>query len=101
MYAKYAKIRDSLGYTDYAVAKACGFRQSTLSDWRNGKYQIKHDKLQKIAALFNVDVETFASDDASEVSDTLVTKKELEIIQAFRAASEDTQKNIQLILGVK
>lgn len=58
MYEVYARIRDEKGLTDYAVAKAIdGLSPSTLSDWKNGLYVPKVDKLLKIARLLGIPVE--------------------------------------------
>lgn len=59
MYAKYAKLREKKGVTDYRVAKDTGISQVTLIDWRNGLYQPKVDKLMKLADYFGVSVEYF------------------------------------------
>lgn len=56
MYEIYAQIRDQRGLTDYAVAKACGFNPTTLSDWKAGKYTPKTDKIAKIAAFLGVPI---------------------------------------------
>lgn len=53
-YERYAKIRDAKGYTDYRVAKLSGVSQSTLSEWRAGRYKPKMEKLQKIAEALGV-----------------------------------------------
>lgn len=56
MYTKYAKIRDEKGLTDYKVSKATGIRSSTLSEWKNGRYTPKLDKIAKIAAFLGVEI---------------------------------------------
>ena len=57
MYEIYAKLRDERGITDYQVAKDIGIPRSTFSDWKNGKYIPKAEKLQKIADYFCVSIE--------------------------------------------
>lgn len=57
MYAKYAELRDKKQLTDYRVAIDTGIPQSTLSDWKNGKYTPKIDKLIKIAKYLGTTVE--------------------------------------------
>lgn len=66
MYAKYARIRDQLGYSDYKVAKESGVLTSTLSEWKKhyesgGKqgYQPKLEKLNAIANALGVPVTEF------------------------------------------
>lgn len=50
-YENYCLLRDKLGYTDYKVAKETGIGTATMSNWKNGKYVPKTDKIQKIASL--------------------------------------------------
>ena len=57
MYEIYARLRDSMGVTDYRVAKETGIAKSTLSDWQKGKCNIKTEKLQKLADYFDVPLE--------------------------------------------
>ncbi len=59
MYAKYAKLRDKKGVTDYRVAKDIGISQVTLSEWGKGLYTPKADKLMKLADYFGVNIEYF------------------------------------------
>ena len=60
LYAKYAKLRDKKGLTDYRVSEETGILKSTLSEWKNGKYNPKFDKLLILAKYFDVPVEYFA-----------------------------------------
>lgn len=58
-YEVYAKLRDEKGVLDSHVASATGVDQVTLISWRDGKYSPKVDKIQKIAAYFEVPLEYF------------------------------------------
>jgi len=67
MYAKYAEMRDKLGFTDYEVALKTGIPQSTLYDWKQraekvADAQTSFANLQKIAKLFEVSTDAFAGD---------------------------------------
>lgn len=58
LYERYEKIRDLKGYTDYKVAKIAGIKgTATISNWKNGKYTPKEDKMQKIADVLEVPLE--------------------------------------------
>ena len=47
LYERYEKLRDIKGYTDYKVAKLAGIKgTATISNWKNGKYTPKDDKMQ-------------------------------------------------------
>lgn len=58
MYKKYAELRDSMGLTDYKVAKESGVLTSTLSEWKkhyeSGGEQGYQPKLEKLNAIANV-----------------------------------------------
>lgn len=63
MYAKYAKLRDAKGVTDYRVAQDTGIATATLSEWKNGTYKPKVDKLLVLAKYFDVSIEELIQDD--------------------------------------
>ena len=54
MYSKYAELKAAMGVKDIDVSRATGVSPSTLSDWKNGHYTPKADKLKKIADFFKV-----------------------------------------------
>ena len=58
-YERYAKIRDLRGLTDYKVAKLGNIKGGTapISNWKNGVYKLKDDKMQLIASVLAVDIE--------------------------------------------
>jgi transcriptional regulator with XRE-family HTH domain len=59
MYEKFKKLCDEKGVTPYVVSKHTGIAQATLTEWKQGKYTPKIDKIMKIAQFFNVDVSYF------------------------------------------
>lgn len=63
MYKKYAELRDEKKLTDYRVAADTGISTATLSNWKNGNYSPKFDKLLILARYFDVPVEYFAEED--------------------------------------
>lgn len=68
MYTRYAKLRDSKGLTDNAVAVATGIPQSTIYDWKQRSAEKKTARLSventaKIAKLFDVPIETLLEDE--------------------------------------
>ncbi len=56
LYLTYARRRDELGLTDYAVAKSTGLSRSVFTDWKNGKSMPKLDKLTKISKVLKISV---------------------------------------------
>lgn len=59
MYPKFEDLLLKNNVTAYKVAQVTGVLQSTLSDWKAGKYTPKLDKLQKIADYFGVSITYF------------------------------------------
>lgn len=59
-YSIYKKARERSGIqSDYAVGKLTGLRSSVFTDWKNGRYTPKHDKLKLIADAIGVPVTIF------------------------------------------
>lgn len=78
IYRNYSEIRDKLGYTDYKIAKETGIGTATLSNWKNGKYTPKQDKLQKIADFLNVSLDYLVNGQEAD-ENSLTAKDEKDI----------------------
>lgn len=63
MYEKFERLCEERGVTAYRVAKETGITTAAISNWKNGKYNFKADKLKKIADYFGVELDYFYSDD--------------------------------------
>lgn len=59
MYEKFVELMKEHDVSPYQVARATGVATSTLTNWKQGKYQPKIDKLKKIADFFGVPVTYF------------------------------------------
>jgi Helix-turn-helix. len=57
MYERFLQLITEFNITPYRLSKETGITQTTFSDWKNGKAIPKINKLQKIAAYFDVQVE--------------------------------------------
>lgn len=55
-YSDYAKLRDERGMKDIDVAKASGLNQPLFTNWKQGRYMPKIDKIKKICEVFGVSV---------------------------------------------
>ena len=55
-YLDYAKLRDERGLKDIDVAKATGLNQPLFTNWKQGRYMPKIDKIKKIADYFGVPI---------------------------------------------
>lgn len=57
MYETFEKLLEKNKVTAYQVCKETRIKQSTISDWKAGRYTPKVDKMQKLADYFNVPLE--------------------------------------------
>ena len=61
--------------TDYLVSKKTGISTATLSNWKNGNYTPKLDKISKIASLFNAGITSFVENDLKQNVELKVRKE--------------------------
>lgn len=59
MYEKFEALLKERNLTAYRVSQETGIATSTLTEWKNGKYQPKVDKLLALAKYFDVPIEYF------------------------------------------
>ena len=62
VYSKFSDLLQSRGLRPADVSKGTGINQTVFSEWKKGKSTPKIDKLQKIAAYFDVPIEYFTDD---------------------------------------
>ncbi len=68
-YQVFQELCEKHGVRPGTVSRATGIATSTLTSWKKGRYTPKADKLQKIAAYFNVPVDLFyASEPKGKIS---------------------------------
>lgn len=65
MYKVFEELLDKNNKTAYQVAKDTGIATATLSEWKNGNYTPKIDKLLIIANYFGVPVTVFINKEES------------------------------------
>ena len=63
MYKKFEELLLSNNVNAFRVAQDTGIPPSTFSDWKSGRSKPKADKIQLLAAYFNVPLEYFYADD--------------------------------------
>ena len=115
-YENYCIVRYKMGYTDYKVAKETGIGTATMSNWKNGKYVPKSDKIQKIATLLNttekfiMDGEDeknsngyYLNDETAQVAQEIFENKELRALFDVQRgmAPEDLKALHQMALALK
>ena len=69
MYENYVKIRDSKGYKDADVSRGTGISPGVFSDWKKGRYELKYEKLKRIADFFGVTIEQLTGDSIADPAD--------------------------------
>lgn len=58
-YQKFKQLRENKGVTEYQVSVGTGISTTVFTQWSRGDYNLKLDKLSKIADYFGVSVSTF------------------------------------------
>lgn len=61
MYEKFRSLLTQSGKTPYQVSKDTGISTATLTNWKQGNYKPKSDKLKILADYFGVTVDYFLS----------------------------------------
>ena len=59
MYEKLQALLDKTNKTAYQIAQETGLSTATLSNWKNGNYVPKVDKIKILADYFGVSIEYF------------------------------------------
>lgn len=59
MYERFEELLKERNETIYGVSKATGIPQTSLYEWKSGKYVPKLDKILTLAKYFGVAVEYF------------------------------------------
>lgn len=77
MYEIFELLLQKHGITAYRVAKDTGVTTATLTNWKNGKYTPKQDKLQKIADYFGVTLDYLMTGrEENEKKEVTLTRKD-------------------------
>lgn len=93
MYEVFEKLLKEFNVTTYQVAKATGISTASFTAWKQGKWNLKTDKLQKIADFFGVTVDYLITGNESPESDKakLTSKDEKDIAKRL----QDTLKELE------
>ena len=93
MYKKYAELRDKRNITDYRVAADTGISTATLSNWKNGNYAPKFDKLLIRMRFYESDtLEHIGFDFYCDIANNIVKARKEKGI---------TQKELAKLAGIK
>lgn len=100
MYDNYARIRDAQGMKDSDVCKKTGISPGTMSDWKKGRYQLKADKLQKIADALGTTVDVilggsayYYDSDTAELAQEIFQNQDMRTL--FDAARDSKPEDLR------
>ena len=91
------KIMALRGKNQSDIVKALNFKQSTVSDWLNGKKYPRMDKVQMLANYLNVDIIELV-DNQSNDSITF-TNTEKALIKNYRQLNEQNQQAVTTMIN--
>ena len=95
MYEIFEQLLSKYGVTAYRVAKETGITTATLTNWKQGKYTPKQDKLQKIADYFGVSLDylmTGKENAVTEKAPELTARDERDIAKDLDRIMGEIQK---------
>ena len=87
------------GKTQKEIAKDLGFHPSTFNTWCVGKISPSSGKIQRIADYFGIGKSDLTDPPHMRQVD-MVQGEELDIILAYRAASQERKESVKLLLGL-
>lgn len=99
-YEEYVYFRDIQGLKDSDVAKLASISQTTLSDWKRGKYSPKHEKMTQIERALGLRIEP----DYKELGEILlnkpqspdpIRKDEAELLKMYNSVNRAGQREIR------
>lgn len=92
----------------YKLAKDVGITPSLFSHWKNGQYQPKIDKVQKIADYFGVPAEYiltgkepdnyYENDEVAQIAQAVYERPELKVL--FDASRDSTKEDIEQVIAM-
>lgn len=92
------KLRTNKEMTQEELSNALGITKQALSHYERGTRYPKPEVLGAIADYFNVDMDYLTG--RSNLTSRLLNAEEMEMIDAFRSASEDTKTAACAVLGI-
>lgn len=98
MYEIFEKLCKDRGVTVYRVCKDTGIGTGSMSNWKAGRYQLKIEKMQKIADYFGVSVDYLmgrgdgSSGSAEAAAPAELTEDEAELLRLFRKLNASGKK---------
>ena len=96
MYEYFEKLLQKYNVTTYQVAKATGISTASFSGWKQGKWNFKQEKLQKIADYFGVPLSYLLTGENNEIvkETDLTPKDEREIGRDLDRILDEIENNV-------
>lgn len=92
MYEIFERLLEEYGVTTYQVAKATGISTASFTGWKQGKWNFKQDKLQKIADYFGVSIEYLMNGKTTDNKEPQLTPKDEKDIKEILSSTEQLLK---------
>ena len=92
-YDVFERLCQEKGVKPYHVSKETGVATATLTEWKNGTYTPKTEKLQKIADFFGVTIDYLLTGKEPEGDHYTVQEKRL--LAYYRALTDGNKKIIE------
>ena len=92
MYEIFEKLLKEYGVTTYQVAKETGISTASFTGWKQGKWNFKQDKLQKIADYFGKTIDYLMTGKETETKEPQLKPKDERDIKTILANTEQLLK---------
>lgn len=92
-YDVFERLCQEKGVKPYHVSKETGVATATLTEWKNGTYTPKIEKLQKIADFFGVSADYLLT--GKEKNGPMLTMIEQQLLDDYRSLSAYQKKIIE------
>ena len=95
----FREAREAAGFSQKFVALTLGVKPPNVSRWESGVTFPTVENLMKLADLYGVTTDYLLGIGISE-GPANVTRDELELLTAYRAATPDTRRAVRAVLGI-
>lgn len=92
-YLRFEKLLEIKGVTAYKVAKETGITTTTITNWKNGKYVPKSDKLSRIAEFLGVS-ENYLRTGEEKPEIPAFEPEHLELIELYSKLKEEQKSAV-------
>lgn len=93
IYERFENLRLKKNVSVYAISKATGITTTTFTNWKNGKYTPKQDKLKLVADYFNVSLDYLLHGDTNSASDDVVLEH-IELISLYENLTQEQKDHV-------